>query len=121
MSKTVAAFKSPYHDQYTENHAGGWSALTLRFADIDALVITGRADTLSRLEIGSRNIKIQDVSFMADMDAYAAGKLLRSMSKDGSGHRSILRIGPSGAIGSAMAMHKCRHIPPFRPNRMTNV
>ena len=43
MSKTVFAFKSPYHDQYTESHAGGRSALALRFADLDALVIVGRA------------------------------------------------------------------------------
>src|SRR5512133_283761 len=32
MSKTVCAFKSPYHDQYAESHAGGRSALALRFA-----------------------------------------------------------------------------------------
>ncbi len=29
MSKTVCSFKSPYHDQYTESHAGGRSALSL--------------------------------------------------------------------------------------------
>ena len=103
MSKTVAAFKSPYHDQYTESHAGGRSALALKFADLDALVITGRARKLSSIEIGSRSINIQDVSFMAGMDAYASGKLLRRMSRGGSGHRSILRIGQSGEIGSAMA------------------
>ena len=42
MSKTVAAFKSPYHDQYAESHAGGRSALALKFADLDALVLTGQ-------------------------------------------------------------------------------
>jgi len=103
MSKTVAAFKSPYHDQYTESHAGGRSALALKFADLDGLVITGRATRLSSLEIGSRAIVIKDVSFMKGMDAYVSGKLLRRMSRGGSGHRSILRIGPSGEIGSAMA------------------
>ena len=103
MSKTVAAFKSPYHDQYTESHAGGRSALALKFADLDGLVITGRAGRLSSLEIGSRSIVIKDVSFMKGMDAYVSGKLLRRMSRGGSGHRSILRIGPSGEIGSAMA------------------
>ncbi len=103
MSKTVAAFKSPYHNQYTESHAGGRSALALRFADLDALVITGRAPTLSCIEIGSRSFSMRDVSFMRGMDAYAAGKLLRSMSRGGSGHRSILRIGRSGEVGSAMA------------------
>ncbi len=103
MSKTVAAFKSPYHDQYTESHAGGRSALALKFADLDGLVIIGRAARLSSLEIGSRAIVIKDVTFMKGMDAYVSGKLLRRMSRGGSGHRSILRIGPSGEIGSAMA------------------
>ena len=42
MSKTICAFKSPYHDQYTESHGGGRSALSLRFADLDALVVKGR-------------------------------------------------------------------------------
>jgi aldehyde:ferredoxin oxidoreductase len=49
MSKCVCAFKSPYHDQYAESHAGGRSALALRFADLDALVVTGRAATPSCL------------------------------------------------------------------------
>ena len=111
MSKTVAAFKSPYHDQYTESHAGGRSALALKFADLDALVVTGRAKKLSSVEIGSRNITIKDVSFMKGMDAYVSGKLLRRMSKGGSGHRSILRIGPSGEIGSAMA---CINVDTYR-------
>jgi len=53
MSKTVCAFKSPYHDQYAESHAGGRSALSLRFADLDALVITGKAKMLSCLSVGS--------------------------------------------------------------------
>ena len=56
MSKTVCAFKSPYHDQYAESHAGGRSALALRFADLDALVITGRAATPSCLSLGSRHL-----------------------------------------------------------------
>jgi len=111
MSKTVAAFKSPYHDQYTESHAGGRSALALKFADLDGLVITGQAPVLSSLEIGSRHISIKDVSFMKGMDAYGAGKLLRRMSRGGSGHRSILRIGPSGEIGSAMA---CINVDTYR-------
>jgi aldehyde:ferredoxin oxidoreductase len=111
MSKTVAAFKSPYHDQYTESHAGGRSALAIRFADLDGLVITGRAKGLSTVEIGSRHIAIKDVSFMKGMDAYTSGKLLRRMQRGGSGHRSILRIGPAGEIGSAMA---CINVDTYR-------
>ena len=50
MSKTVCGFKSPYHDQFAESHAGGRSALSLRFADLDGLVVTGKAETLSARE-----------------------------------------------------------------------
>jgi aldehyde:ferredoxin oxidoreductase len=110
MSKTVCAFKSPYHDQYAESHGGGRSALCLRFADLDALVVTGRAPTLSCLSVGSRHIELKDVHFMQGLDVYAAGKLLRRMAP-GSGHRSILRIGPAGEIGSAMA---CINVDTYR-------
>ena len=102
MSKTVCAFKSPYHDQYAESHAGGRSALSLRFADLDALVVTGRAPTLSCLCVGSRRIELKDVHFMRGFDIHRTGKLFRRMFP-GAGHRSILRIGPAGESLSAMA------------------
>jgi aldehyde:ferredoxin oxidoreductase len=102
MSKTVCAFKSPYHDQYAESHGGGRSALALRFADLDALVVSGRARTLSCLCIGSRHLEVKDVHFMRGFDIHATGKLFRRMFP-GAGHRSILRIGPAGEALSAMA------------------
>jgi aldehyde:ferredoxin oxidoreductase len=102
MSKTVCAFKSPYHDQYAESHAGGRSALSLRFADLDALVITGRSERPVCLSIGSRHLEVVDVHYLWGKDVGTTGKLLRRMFK-GSGHRSILRIGLAGERGSAMA------------------
>jgi aldehyde:ferredoxin oxidoreductase len=102
MSKTVCSFKSPYHDQYTESHAGGRSALSLCFANLDALVFVGRSDTLCCLKVSSRSLEIKNVAFMQGMDVLESGKLLRSMFK-GSGHRSILRIGIAGENGAAMA------------------
>jgi aldehyde:ferredoxin oxidoreductase len=102
MSKTVCAFKSPYHDQYAESHAGGRSALSLRFADLDALMITGKAVTPSCVIVGSRHLEVKDVSYLWGKDVFETGKMLRTLSK-GSGHRSILRIGPAGELGSAMA------------------
>lgn len=110
MSKTVCAFKSPYHDQYAESHGGGRSAFALRFADLDALVITGRANKPCCLSVGSRHLEMKDVHFMWGMDVQASGKLLRRISP-GSGHRSILRIGPAGEIGSAMA---CINVDTYR-------
>lgn len=103
MSKTVCAFRSPYHDQYTESHAGGRSALALFFAGYDALVIIGRAARLSCLSVGANHITLKDATFLKGMNVSATGKLIRRMFPKSSGHRSILRIGPSGEIGSAMA------------------
>ena len=111
MSKTVCAFRSPYHDQYTESHGGGRSALSLFFAGYDALVVTGKAGGLSCLSIGSRHLLIEDVSFMKGYGTAMTGKLIRRMFSKSSGHRSILRIGPAGEIGSAMA---CINIDSYR-------
>ncbi len=102
MSKTVCAFKSPYHNQYAESHAGGRSALALRFADLDAVVITGKAANPVGIFLGSRRIEIREVHYLWGMDVFATGKYLRHMFR-GSGHRSILRIGPAGERGSSMA------------------
>ncbi|HET6490987.1 MAG TPA: aldehyde ferredoxin oxidoreductase N-terminal domain-containing protein [Syntrophales bacterium] len=102
MSKTVCAFKSPYHDQYAESHGGGRSAFALRFADLDALVVTGRATRPSCIAVGSRNLEVKEVHYLWGRDLYTTGKMLRSMFK-GAGHRSILRIGQAGENGSAMA------------------
>jgi len=111
MSKTVCAFRSSYHNEYTESHGGGRTALALQFCNLDALVIVGRAKRLSCLYIANRRLELQDVEFMRGMNADNAGKLLRRIFKGGSGHRSILRIGPSGEICSSMA---CINVDTYR-------
>jgi aldehyde:ferredoxin oxidoreductase len=103
MSKTVAAFKSPYHDQYAESHAGGRSALSLRFADLDALVITGKAPVLSSLSVGNQQLDIQDVKFLRGKDVQTTGRYIRRLNRGHGGHRSILRIGPAAENGCAYA------------------
>lgn len=110
MSKTVCAFKSPYHDQYAESHGGGRSALSLRFADLDALVIRGKARSPSCLLVSSRRLELKDVHFLWGMDLLMTGKMLRRM-YEGAGHRSILRIGPAGESLSAMA---CINVDTYR-------
>src|SRR5512136_1677806 len=85
MSKTVCAFKSPYHDQYAESHGGGRSALSMRFADLDALVITGKAKRPSCLVVGSRHLEVKEVHYLWGRDLYTTGQMLRRMA-GGSGH-----------------------------------
>ncbi|PKN08725.1 MAG: aldehyde ferredoxin oxidoreductase [Deltaproteobacteria bacterium HGW-Deltaproteobacteria-8] len=110
MSKTVCGFLSPYHGQYAESHAGGRSALALRFADLDALVITGKASGPCVLSVGSRHMEIKDAPFLWGKDVFTTGKMLRHM-LPGSGTRSILRIGPAGENGCAYA---CINVDTYR-------
>jgi len=110
MSKTVCAFTSPVHGQYAESHGGGRSALCLRFADLDALVLKGKAPRLSCLAVGSRRLEVMDVHYLQGRDVASTGKYLRRMIA-GDGHRSILRIGPAGENGSAMA---CINVDSYR-------
>ncbi|MEJ5328660.1 MAG: aldehyde ferredoxin oxidoreductase N-terminal domain-containing protein [Desulfobaccales bacterium] len=110
MSKTVAGFLSPYHGQYAESHAGGRSALALRFADLDALVVSGRAPRPSVLGVGSRHLEVREAHYLWGRDVLAVGKYLRRMFS-GAGHRSILRIGPAGEQGSAYA---CINVDTYR-------
>ena len=102
MSKTVCAFKSPYHDQYAESHAGGRLALALRFADLDALVVVGRAKEPVCLSVGRRHLEVKNVGFLWGRDVFFTGKILRRIFS-GRGHRSILRIGPAGENKCAFA------------------
>jgi aldehyde:ferredoxin oxidoreductase len=111
MSKMVCSFKSNYHGEYTESHAGGRAALALRFCGLDGVVINGKAHRLSCLSIGSHHIEMKEVPFLRGMDTESTGKLIRRMFKSGDGHRSILRIGPAGEIGSAMA---CINVDSYR-------
>jgi aldehyde:ferredoxin oxidoreductase len=103
MSKCVMAFKSPYNGQFAESHAGGRLALAMRLAGYDAIVITGKAKSLTCLIIGGRRIEIRDVHYLAGFDVLATGKHLRKIFKSDSGHRSLVRIGPAGENGVAFA------------------
>jgi len=111
MSKTVCGFKSPYVENYAESHAGGRSALSLRFAGYDALVITGKAAAPAAVVLGSRTLQVVDVHYLWGADIFTAGKLLRKIVPGNSGHRSILRIGPAGENRQAYA---CINVDTYR-------
>ena len=110
MSKVVCAFKSPYHDQYAESHGGGRAALSMRFADLDALVITGKASRPGCVVVGSRKLEVKDVHYLWGRSVQRTGQMMRRI-VGGSGHRSILRIGPAGENRSAMA---CINVDTYR-------
>lgn len=111
MSKVVCGFKSPYHQQYAESHAGGRMALAMRFTGYEAVVFTGRAPHPSAVCVTSRGFEIKDATFLWGASALTAGRILRRTFPDGSGHRSTLRIGPAGETGSGYA---CINVDTFR-------
>lgn len=97
MSKVVCSFVSPYNQQFAESHAGGRMAMCMRFSGYDALVVTGRARSLSCLVVGGRRMDVADVSYLKGIEIFSTGKYLRRLAgSDHSGHRSTLRIGPAG-------------------------
>lgn len=96
MSKVVLGFKSPYNGFYAETHAGGRLGIIMRFADIDALVIRGKARGPSYLVAGSRGLALEDARHLWGLDTNEAARLIRQKEKRARGHRSIIRIGVSG-------------------------
>ena len=111
MSKVVCGFKSPYHDQYTESHAGGRLALAIRFAGYDAILLRGKAATPSCAVIGSRGLQVDDVHYLWGINSLMTGMLLRRVYPQHSGCRRILRIGPAGENGFTFA---CINVDTFR-------
>ena len=111
MSKVVCGFKSPYHDQYSESHAGGRLALALRFAGLDALIFTGRVPDLSVAVVGGRKLELKNVHYLRGTDVIQAGRLLRKIVPGHPGHRSMMRIGPAGENGCAYA---CINVDTYR-------
>ncbi|ABB39737.1 Aldehyde ferredoxin oxidoreductase [Oleidesulfovibrio alaskensis G20] len=111
MSKVVCGFRSPYTGEWSESHAGGRLALAMRFSGYDALMITGRARSLSCLVVGSRRVEMHDVHYMRGQDVFTAGKYMRRFGADRHGHRSSLRIGPAGENGLGYA---CINVDSFR-------
>jgi aldehyde:ferredoxin oxidoreductase len=111
MSKVVCGFRSPYTDEWSESHAGGRLALSIRFAGYDALMITGKAKELSALVIGSRSCEVKNVAYLRGKDVFATGKFLRRFDKKNAGHRSAIRIGQAGERGVAYA---CINVDSFR-------
>ncbi len=95
-SKTIAVFKSPLNNYFAESHAGGRSALAIRFAGYGAIVIKGSSPKPVYLVIDHRGVKFGDASTLWGMKSTETiGRVLREATP-GSGFRTIMRIGRAG-------------------------
>lgn len=102
VTKTVAAFRSPLTGEYGESHAGGQLASALRYAGYDALLLTGAAGRLSTLVIDGQAVELRPADALRGLDTIETGRII-SDQVSGSGHRSIVRIGPAGERGARYA------------------
>lgn len=95
-SKTVAVFKSPLNGYFAESHAGGRSALAMRFAGYGAIVIRNASERPVYLVIEHDRVRFRDGSALWGVrSAETVGRILREITP-GAGVRSILRIGGAG-------------------------
>ena len=95
-SKTVSMFKSPHTGELGESHAGGRSAVALRLAGYGAMVIRGASTMPVYLVVEGDRLQFRDASALWGMhSSYTVGDILRER-EAGSGHRTIMRIGPAG-------------------------
>lgn len=102
MSKMVSAFCSP-NKIYTESYAGGRAGLALKFTSFDAIVITGKSQNLSCLELTSKGLDLQDMKFAKGLDPNVTLSFARKICSKGAGKRTIMCIGASGEQGSPLA------------------
>jgi aldehyde:ferredoxin oxidoreductase len=95
-TKAVCSFFSPQTGEYGESHAGGRLAMAIRLANIDAIVITGRAQSPVYITIKPDDIIFHDAEALWQLGVSESGQYMRSMA-GAPGNRSIIRIGPAGA------------------------
>lgn len=94
-TKVAAVFRSPLTGEWGESYAGMRSAMALRFAGYDAVVIKGQAPRPTYLRIDQEGVAFRDARGLWGLDTEETGRLLREF-EPGRGHRSIWRIGPAG-------------------------
>lgn len=110
MTKTVATFISPLTGEFGESYAGGRLAYTIFNAGFDAVVLTGKANSLSYLVIEEDNVEFRDARSFKGMGADVIGQYMRAVGGF-SGKRSIIRIGPAGENLSKIA---CVNVDTYR-------
>jgi aldehyde:ferredoxin oxidoreductase len=92
--KYVVITKSPATGAFLDSYSSGLLAPALRFAGIDALVITGKAAGPSYLWIEDDRVEVRTADDLWGLDAFEAETLLR----DRHGHEDVgvAVIGPGG-------------------------
>jgi aldehyde:ferredoxin oxidoreductase len=102
---TVAVGLSPSHRGYLDANAGGGFACELKWANYDALVITGRAPQPVYLRIADDRIELRDARHLWGKRVRATDHVLRD--ETGLSQYASLIIGPAGETRAHGSMATC--------------
>ncbi len=95
-SKSVAMFKSPHTGDLGESHCGGRTAIAIRLAGFGAIVIKGKSDIPVYLSIHDGKVFFKDATTLWGIGSISTvGRIIREK-EQGSGFRTIMRIGKAG-------------------------
>ena len=100
-AKHAVVAKSPLTEMLGDSLSGSFWSHTLRRAGYDALVVTGRAETLSFLFIYDGRVEIRPGQHLAGLSTVGTEQTLKS--ELGSDQVSVSSIGPAGEVGVRFA------------------
>ncbi len=95
--------KSPATGGYGESYCGGALAPKIKGCGVDAVVITGAADSLTYLVVTAEGVTFHDAGNLAGADAFATEDTILATAPEGAG---AMTIGPAGENRVAQACIK---------------
>ncbi len=95
--------KSPATGGYGESYCGGKLSAKIKGCGIDAIIITGRSETLTSLTITSGGVLFNNAEFLKGKDSFTTEEHILKHAPETS---SAMVIGPAGESGVAFACIK---------------
>lgn len=101
-SEAVAVFKSPLSGNFGEEYTGGWLAAVMKFALLDAIVITGESKAPIFLNIENENVEFKEATTFWGRGNIETVDFLEK-NEGIPGQKSVLTIGQAGEKGIAFS------------------
>ena len=88
--------KGPMTNLAVATQANGFFGAFLKFSGFDAVILQGKANKLSYLDIHDETAELRDATHLEGRDTFETEQLIRSELKCGKGQASVYGIGPAG-------------------------
>ena len=93
-AKMAISCKSPLTGTITDGSVGGHAGAELKYAGYDALIVKGKADSLSYIYIDPEKVEIREASFLQGKGTFDTDALIKDNLSDEK--CKILAVGPAG-------------------------